>query len=80
MLEGRAARELLHTYSAERQAIAQELIDFDKEWSTIMASPPRDPAHPERGGVDPAELQADFVTSGRYTAGVATQYAPCNDR
>jgi phenol 2-monooxygenase len=31
---------------------------------------------PELGGVDPAELQAYFVKSGRYTAGVATHYAP----
>ena len=41
VLEGRSPESLLHTYSAERQAIAQELIDFDKEWSAIMASPPR---------------------------------------
>ena len=41
-----------------------------------MASPPKDPEHPELGGVDPAELQAYFVKSGRYTAGVATHYPP----
>lgn len=41
-----------------------------------MASPPRNPDHPELGGVDPAELQAYFVMSGRYTAGVGTQYPP----
>ncbi len=76
VLEGRARPELLRTYSAERHAIAQGLIDFDKEWSKIMASPPKDAAHPERGGVDPAELQAYFVRSGRFTAGVATHYPP----
>src|SRR5262245_39863990 len=76
VLEGRAKPELLHTYTIERHAVAQRLIDFDKEWSKIMASPPKDPAHPERGGVDPAELQAYFVMSGRYTAGVATHYPP----
>ena len=76
VLQGRAKPELLQTYSTERQAIAQELIDFDKAWSKIMASPPKDPKHPERGGVDPAELQAYFVRSGRYTAGVATHYPP----
>ena len=76
MLEGRAKPELLRTYSVERHAIAQGLIDFDKEWSKIMASPPKDPEHPELGGVDPAELQAYFVKSGRYTAGVATHYPP----
>jgi phenol 2-monooxygenase len=76
VLDGRARPELLRTYSAERHAIAQGLIDFDKEWSTIMASPPKNPSRPELGGVDPQELQAYFVKSGRYTAGVATHYAP----
>jgi phenol 2-monooxygenase len=74
VLEGRAGPELLRTYNVERHAVAQRLIDFDKEWSKIMASPPKDPNHPEQGGVDPAELQAYFVKSGRYTAGVATHY------
>jgi phenol 2-monooxygenase len=76
VLEGRARPDLLRTYSVERHTIAQALIDFDKEWSKIMASPPKDPKRPELGGVDPAELQAYFVKSGRYTAGVATHYPP----
>src|SRR6185436_14473465 len=45
VLRKRSAPHLLHTYSAERQAIAQELIDFDKRWSKTMSSPPKDPAH-----------------------------------
>ena len=76
VLEGRAKPDLLRTYNIERHAIAQGLIDFDKKWSKIMASPPKDPDHPELGGVDPAELQKYFVMSGRYTAGVATHYPP----
>jgi phenol 2-monooxygenase (NADPH) len=76
VLEGRARAELLCTYNVERHAIARRLIDFDKEWSKIMASPPKDSKRPELGGVDPAELQAYFVKSGRYTAGVATHYPP----
>src|SRR5438105_15033216 len=55
VLEGRAKPELLRTYTIERHAIAQGLIDFDKEWSKIMASPPKDPNRPEPGGLDPAE-------------------------
>jgi phenol 2-monooxygenase len=62
VLEGRSPESLLHTYSAERQAIAQQLIDFDKEWSAMIASP--------------AEVQEYFVRSLRYTAGVATRYPP----
>ena len=76
VLEGRSKPDLLRTYNVERHAIAQGLIDFDKEWSKIMASPPKDPLHPELGGFDPQELQAYFVKSGRYTAGVATHYPP----
>jgi phenol 2-monooxygenase len=76
VLDGRARPELLRTYHVERHAIAQGLIDFDKAWSKIMASPPRDPNRPELGGVDPQELQATFMKSGRYTAGVATHYTP----
>ncbi|SAK48292.1 FAD-binding monooxygenase [Caballeronia catudaia] len=76
VLQGRSDAALLRTYSDERQPIAQELIDFDKEWSAMMAAPPKDPARPEAGGVDPAELQAYFVRAGRYTAGVATRYRP----
>ncbi|WP_321868548.1 FAD-binding monooxygenase [Paraburkholderia tropica] len=74
VLEGRSDASLLRSYSDERQPVAQELIDFDKEWSAMMAAPPKDPQRPEAGGVDPAELQAYFVRAGRYTAGVATRY------
>jgi phenol 2-monooxygenase len=76
VLRGLGDADLLRTYSDERQPIAQELIDFDKEWSAMMAAPPKDPSRPEAGGVDPAELQAYFVRAGRYTAGVATRYRP----
>lgn len=76
VLEGRSPEELLSTYAAERRPVAQRLIAFDKEWSAMIASPPKDPAHPELGGVDPAELQNYFVQSGLFTAGVATHYPP----
>ena len=39
VLRGRCAPTLLHTYSAERQAIAKELIDFDREWAKMLSSP-----------------------------------------
>jgi phenol 2-monooxygenase len=74
VLQGRSDPGLLASYSAERQPVARELIDFDREWSAMLAAAPRDPAHPEHGGVDPAELQDYFVRQGRYTAGVATRY------
>ncbi|MFI8411136.1 FAD-binding monooxygenase [Paeniglutamicibacter gangotriensis] len=76
VLQGRSPESLLDTYSAERQVIAQELIDFDLKWSTAMAAQPKDPANPEAGGMDAAERQGIFTQGGRFTAGFATEYSP----
>jgi phenol 2-monooxygenase (NADPH) len=67
VLRKRCPPRLLHTYSAERQAIAKELIDFDREWAALLAS---------SKGFDPAETQSYFVRHGRYTAGTAAHYGP----
>jgi phenol 2-monooxygenase len=75
VLRGTARPELLHTYSAERQVIAQELIDFDREFARMFSAPPKDTGD-EGDGVDPAEFQRYFAAQGRFTAGVATRYAP----
>jgi phenol 2-monooxygenase len=74
VLRGTARPELLHTYSAERQVIAQELIDFDREFAAMFSAAPAESG--EDGGVDPEEFQRYFVQQGRFTAGVATRYAP----
>src|SRR6478672_10361031 len=71
VLQERSAPSLLHTYSAERQAVAKELIDFDREWAEILAS-----AKGDNKGADAAETQDYFVRHGRYTAGTATHYRP----
>ena len=67
VLRGRSPPHLLQTYSAERQAIARELIDFDREWAATLAS---------SKGFDPEQTQSYFVRHGRYTAGTATRYRP----
>ncbi|NTF16466.1 FAD-binding monooxygenase [Agrobacterium tumefaciens] len=74
VLEGRSPPTLLHTYSAERQAIAKELIDFDREWAKILSAPLKSASN--LTGVEPAEVQQYFIRSGRYTAGTATCYRP----
>jgi len=66
VLRERAAPHLLHTYPAERQAVAKELIDFDREWAAMLAS---------SDGFDAAETERYFVKHGRYTAGTATRYS-----
>jgi phenol 2-monooxygenase len=74
VLEGRSRADLLHSYSAERQAIASDLIRFDREWATLLSAPLKSPTSPQ--GVEPSEVQDYFVRFGRYTAGTATRYAP----
>ncbi len=71
VLRKRCAPHLLHSYSAERRAIAKELIDFDREWAAILAS-----AKGDGQEADPAKTQDYFVRHGRYTAGTATHYRP----
>jgi phenol 2-monooxygenase len=74
VLRGQCAPQLLHSYSAERQVVAKELIDFDREWAALLSAPLKSPAEPN--GVDPAEVQKYFVQHGRYTAGTVTKYKP----
>src|SRR5690625_7268868 len=47
VLSGYSDPSLLHTYSGERQEVAQNLIDFDKEWSGLLAAKPED--QPSKG-------------------------------
>src|ERR671933_2065418 len=42
VLRGTARPELLHTYSAERQEIAKELIDFDREFAAMFNAAPKE--------------------------------------
>ena len=67
VLRGRSGPELLHSYSKERQAIAKELIDFDREWATMLAT---------EEATDPAMVRDYYVRFGHYTAGTATHYKP----
>ena len=73
VLRKQCAPRLLHTYSAERQAIAKELIDFDREWASMLSATAKSA---EGKAVDPAATQDYFVRHGRYTAGTATRYRP----
>ena len=76
VLRGRCSPQILHTYSGERRAVAQELIDFDRKWARMFSAPPKAPGESGGDGVDPAEFQDYFVKQARFTAGTATQYRP----
>ncbi len=76
VLRKQCAPALLHTYSAERQRVAQELIDFDREFARMFSDRPvRDVADADQTeGIDPEAFRTYFVKHGRFTAGVGTHY------
>lgn len=67
VLEGRAPKSLLDTYSSERKVIAQNLIDFDHEWSTLMARPVDE-------WEDPEGLARYYESTIEFPMGFMTQY------
>nr|POF04477.1 3-hydroxybenzoate 4-monooxygenase [Quercus suber] len=89
VLRGNADPSLLRTYSQERHAIAQLLIDFDRQIAKLFAAKPRLTAKPiatnddddnapdkSTDEIDPADFQDYFTRQGRFMAGVETRYCP----
>ena len=76
VLRGTAKPELLHSYSEERQKIAKQLIDFDREFAKMFSAHPTELGGAGEKGIDPEEFRQYFITQGRFTAGVATKYGP----
>ena len=66
--------DLLHSYSAERQSVGNDLITFDREWAKMISDKPAQ--NQQGGGVDPKEFQKYFEKHLRFTAGMGTQYQP----
>jgi phenol 2-monooxygenase len=64
---GLAPERLLATYTAERQQIAQNLIDFDREWSSMMAAKPEELENPHA-------LEEFYQKTFEFPAGFMTEY------
>lgn len=69
VLTGLSPASLLSTYSSERQPVAQQLIDFDREWSSLMARKPEEIT-------DPTELATRYLGTAEFPSGFMTQYGP----
>lgn len=67
VLTGRSRESLLSTYATERRPVAQELIDFDKEWSSLMARKPEEIT-------DPQDLATYYLATAEFPSGFMTQY------
>ncbi|MEA9389767.1 FAD-binding monooxygenase [Acerihabitans sp. TG2] len=73
VMKGISPPEILHTYSEERQSVAQDLINFDREWSRIMSERPE--LNDDSQENEP-KFQRYFIQHGRYTAGMSVTYQP----
>lgn len=69
VLRGQSPETLLASYAAERSVTAKDLIDFDKVWSTLMATPADEMA-------DPTELERFYVAGAEFSNGFKTEYVP----
>lgn len=67
VLEGRSPDALLDSYAEERRVIAQDLINFDREWSTMMAKKPDE-------FDSPSALEDFYLATAEFPFGFMTQY------
>jgi len=67
VLTEKCDEKLLHTYSSERQAVAQGLIDYDHKWARVMSAPV---------GSNTVSVKDHFIEGGTFTAGLSVQYQP----
>jgi len=73
VLRGFADISLLKTYEFERRKYAQDLIDFDREFSTLYSTKPQ--TQQNQNGVSHEKFLQKFQTFGAFTSGISIHYA-----
>ncbi|EGO22628.1 hypothetical protein SERLADRAFT_362787 [Serpula lacrymans var. lacrymans S7.9] len=73
VLRGWADMSLLKTYESERRKYAQDLIAFDKDFSTLFSGKPQ--THENEDGVTHEEFLRAFQTYGGFTSGIGVHYS-----
>lgn len=69
VLTGRAEPALLHSYSGERRAAAQGLVEFDHKWARVVGAKAADDA---ADGLP--RVAREFVNNLPFTCGLTIQY------
>ncbi|KAF2811038.1 2-polyprenyl-6-methoxyphenol hydroxylase [Mytilinidion resinicola] len=69
VLNGRASPDLLKTYSLERQKVASDLIDFDRNFMKLFS---QEVKHEDQTNANLVVRQ--FVATGPFTAGITAKY------
>jgi phenol 2-monooxygenase len=72
VLRGWAQPDILDTYELERRKFAQDLINFDKQFSKMFSTKVRSEENPD--GHTQEEFLEAFHTFGRFTSGIGIHY------
>lgn len=73
-LLGLAPSSILHTYESERHSIAEQLIAFDRSFSTLFSTPLTTTSH-TTSGLTHDEFLRVFRTGGGFTSGCGIEYS-----
>jgi len=76
VIRGLSVPEILHSYSSERRAVAEELVTFDRQLATMFSAPENASPKIDSEGSKPTELQKYMVMHDGYVSGTMTQYDP----
>lgn len=76
VIRGQSTSQILHTYSTERQAVAEDLIAFDRKLATMFSIPVESSNQGNKKNADPSELQKYMVMHDGYVSGTMSQYRP----
>ncbi|KAF8141461.1 FAD binding domain-containing protein [Boletus edulis] len=74
VIRGWAEMSLLSTYESERRKYAQDLIAFDKTFSTLFSGKPLTANNVD--GVSHQQFLEAFQTFGGFTSGIGVRYSP----
>jgi len=75
VVRGHSSPGILHTYAAERRAIAEELLAFDRELATMFSEHDESTPAPD-GGHGATKLQEYMVRHDGYVSGTLARYEP----
>lgn len=75
VVKGIAKPAILKTYETERRTVAQELIDFDQNYSRLWSSRPKKDME-DQSGVSMAEFEGAFVQQQLFSSGFGVHYSP----
>lgn len=75
VIRGHSSPEILHTYAAERRAVAEELLAFDRELATMFSVQEESTSAENSNELEATKLEQYMVKHDGYVSGTLTNYA-----